>query len=164
MRSPRWSAEHETGGAHAVFATNEHGFSPEVFSRIGGEIYVAGLNDADLPLPALATDARPDEKAVAKLRKVSRRMLGLEQGEDDLEVLRAGLCFRPVTPRGRPIVSRVPDDKLGGFATRGGGEGGVFIAAGHGPWGISNSLGTGKVMSELVEGRPTSVDIRGLSL
>jgi glycine/D-amino acid oxidase-like deaminating enzyme len=33
--------------------------------------------------------------------------------------------------------------------TRGTREGGVFIAAGHGPWGISLSLGTGKVMSEI---------------
>jgi len=40
----------------------------------------------------------------------------------------------------------------------------VFLAAGHGPWGISNSLGTGKVMSEMIEGQETSVDIRGLGL
>jgi len=58
-------------------------------------------------------------------------MLGLSSGEDDLQVVRQGLCFRPVTARGPPIVCRVPDTKLGdGFATRGGGEGGLFIAAG----------------------------------
>lgn len=131
VRSPRWSAEHEDQGCHAVFSTDSDGLSPEIFSRIGGEIYVAGLNNAALPLPRVATNSRPDEKAITRLKEVSKRMLGLPSGEDDLQVLRQGLCFRPVTARGPPIVCRVPDAKLGdGFATRGGGEGGVFIAAG----------------------------------
>lgn len=182
VRSPRWSAEHEDKGCHAVFATDPSGFSPEVFSRTGGEIYLAGLNDAALPLPKLPTDAKPDAASIEKLKKVSKRMLGLDSGEDDLHILREGLCFRPVTPRGNPIIGRIDDKKLGGgFATRGGGEGGVFLAAGecngpsvtirllmlrvgHGPWGISNSLGTGKVLAELVEGQKTSADIRRLAL
>lgn len=182
VRSPRWSAEHEDKGCHAVFATDPSGFSPEVFSRTGGEIYLAGLNDAALPLPKLATDAKPDAASIEKLKKVSKRMLGLDSGEDDLQILREGLCFRPVTPRGNPIIGRIDDKKLGGgFATRGGGEGGVFVAAGecktssallrllivrigHGPWGISNSLGTGKVLAELVEGQKTSADVRRLAL
>lgn len=163
MRSPRWSAEHEEHGCHAVFATDSDGFSPEVFSRMGGEIYLAGLNDASIPLPKIATDAKLDPAAIERLKDVAKRMLGLQSGEDDLEILREGLCFRPVTPRGLPIIIRVPDAKLGeNFATRGGGDGGVFFAAGHGPWGISNSLGTGKVMAQLIEGKPTSADIRRL--
>ena len=36
VRSPRWKTEHEEKGCHAVFATDMEGFSPEVFSRIGG--------------------------------------------------------------------------------------------------------------------------------
>jgi hypothetical protein len=53
-----------------------------------------------------------------------------------LEVLREGFCFRPVSRSGEPIISRVPDEKLGGgMTTRHGGEGGVFVSAGHGPWG-----------------------------
>lgn len=85
-------------------------------------------------------------------------MLGKDE-EDDLEILREGLCFRPVAAKGTPIVGRVADGVLGVKTT-----GGVWIAAGHGPWGISLSLGTGKVMSEMVEGRPTSADVRQLGL
>ena len=52
VKSPRWSREHEeAGGCHAIFTTMSSGFSPEIFSRIGEEIYVAGLNDASIPLP-----------------------------------------------------------------------------------------------------------------
>ena len=95
---------------------------------------------------------------------VSAKLLGLPGQEvSDLEVVRKGLCFRPVTPSGRPIVGRVPDEKLGGgMRTRGGGIGGVFVSAGHGPWGISLSLGTGRVLSEMVEGRETSARVEGL--
>ena len=42
-------------------------------------------------------------------------------------------------------------------ATRPGG--GVFVATGHGPWGVALSLGTGRVVAEMVLGRKTSVDV-----
>jgi len=114
-----------------VFSSDEAGFSPEVFSRIGSEIYVAGLNDPSLPLPKLATDSIPDPRCIERLVQVSRKMLGLESGEDDLQILREGLCFRPVTTRGTPFVSRISDQKLGGgISTLGGGKGGVFLGAG----------------------------------
>ena len=147
-------------GCHAVFTTDEAGYSPEIFSRMGEEIYVAGLNSSSLPLPVLATETHIDERSVAKLKKTAQRLLG----EEDVEVVRKGLCFRPVTKRGTPILARIEDKRLGGFQTREGGDGGVFVAAGHGPWGISNSLGTGKVMSEMIEGQKMSVDIGGLGL
>lgn len=87
--------------------------------------------------------------------------------KDDLEIVREGLCFRPVTSKGPPIVTRIDDKHLGGIKTRGsgdGGDGGVFLSAGHGPWGISKSLGTGLVMSELIEGQKPSANIRSLGL
>ena len=70
-----------------------------------------------------------------------------------------------MTSSGRPIVCRVPDEKLGnGLLTRGGGNGGVFIAAGHGAWGISQAPGTGLCCAELVEGRKPSANITALAL
>jgi glycine/D-amino acid oxidase-like deaminating enzyme len=41
---------------------------------------------------------------------------------------------------------------------------GVYVATGHGPWGISLSLGTGLVVAELAQGRPLSADISELGL
>lgn len=165
VRSPRWTKEHEERGCHAVFTTDEAGYSPEIFSRMGGEIYVAGLNSSSIPLPGLATESKIDEEAVKQLQVTSKKLLGLSDDMDDLEIVRKGLCFRPVTDRGTPILGRIPNKVLGtGMSTRGGGEGGVFIAAGHGPWGISMSLGTGKVMAEIVMGLPVSADVRSLGL
>ncbi|KAI9731839.1 MAG: hypothetical protein M1818_007704 [Claussenomyces sp. TS43310] len=164
IRSPRWTQEHETAGCHAVFTTDDAGFSPELFSRLGGDIYVAGLNDASLPLPALPTDSKIEPDAIAQLQQTAKRLLSLPGEAQDLDVTRSALCFRPVTDRGTPILARFPDATLGPIRTRAGADGGVFAAAGHGPWGISHSLGTGKVMAEMMQGLPTSVDIRGLAL
>ena len=166
VKSPRWAKEHEAKGCHALFTTMSDGFSPEVFSRIGEEIYVAGLNDASIPLPETATDAKIDQKSIEQLKAVSQKLLG-KDGTDvsDLEVVREGLCFRPVTGKGVPILCRVPDEELGtGMETKLPPDGGVFVAAGHGPWGISHSLGTGKVMAEMLEGEDLSADVRRLGM
>ncbi|KAK5107796.1 hypothetical protein LTR62_000664 [Meristemomyces frigidus] len=166
VKSPRWSAKHEDQGCHAVFTTQESGFSPEVFSRIGGEIYVAGLNDPNLELPETATEAKVNPKCVEELIIVAKRMLG-QDGTDvnDLEIMKEGLCFRPTTHKGTPLLAHIPNEDLGpGIETRAPPEGGVFVAAGHGPWGISQSLGTGKVMAEMLGGEKTSSDVRRLGL
>lgn len=165
VRSPRWTKEHEEKGCHAVFTTDSAGYSPEIFSRMGGEIYVAGLNSSSIPLPTLPTESKIDALAMTKLQTTAKRLLIMDTDEDDLEVVRKGLCFRPVTKNGTPILARIPDSMLGrNITTRGGGDGGVFLAAGHGPWGISMSLGTGKVMAEMVQGLSLSADVEDLGL
>jgi glycine/D-amino acid oxidase-like deaminating enzyme len=166
LRTPRWTKAMEDRGCHAVFASDPLGFSPELFSRLGGEVYIAGLNDSTIPLPDPSTPAEIQSEAIETLKKTATRLLGLRGSKtDDLETIREGLCFRPVTSSGRPIISRLKDGVLGGgMKTRPGAEGGVFIAAGHGPWGISLSLGTGKVLAEMVDGLATSANVQGLAL
>ena len=56
---------------------------------------------------------------------------------------------------------------LTGISTLPSPDGGVYVCAGHGPWGISLSLGTGKVLSEMLEGkgqRELSTDVRSLGM
>ncbi|RHZ55563.1 uncharacterized protein CDV56_106788 [Aspergillus thermomutatus] len=185
IRSPRYTLEDErvtyAGRSHAVFMSHpvSSGFCPEIFSRQGGEIYIAGLNHTHIPLPAQAEDSCRimEQKEITRLTKVAVRLMGgltedsVESTDNiantnDLEILREGLCFRPVSARGVPFVARVDDDLLGELKTgsrnrteTGRGKGGVFIASGHGPWGISLSLGTGKVIAQMVKGVEPDVDI-----
>ncbi|KAF9814381.1 hypothetical protein IEO21_05115 [Rhodonia placenta] len=160
-RSRAWKGLHAAPAAapcHAVFTSDPSGFSPELYSRAGGELWVGGVNSAALPLPARAMDARPDRASIERIVAVARALCG-----DDVEVLQGGLCFRPNTPSGKPIVARVAEADLGeGVRPRacsGRGGGGVYLAVGHGPWGISLCLGTGLVLSEMILGRPTSADV-----
>lgn len=181
FRSPRHTLHHEqeryAGKSHAVFTTHPKscGFSPEIFSRDGTEIYIAGLNSLDIPLPEVATDSskimereksdRVKRAAVALMGRAKHDALSTPGTEvenvDDLEVVRESLCFRPWTDSGRPIIDRVKNRLLGDGA---GLSGGVFIATGHGPWGISLALGTGMVVADMVTGAKTSADISGLGL
>ncbi|TLD37630.1 fad dependent oxidoreductase superfamily [Venturia nashicola] len=163
VKSPRWTRSQESGGCHAVFAADTLGFSPEIFSRLGEEIYMAGLNSKMMELPANAADVTTREEDIEKLRQAARTILGIPQHEN-LEVIRESLCFRPITSSGRPVLSRVPDSELGGLYTHGGGRGGVFVSAGHGAWGVSQSLGTGMVMAEMMEGKTPSAKVEALSL
>ncbi|GKT42524.1 putative oxidoreductase [Colletotrichum spaethianum] len=155
------SSETQPPGCHAIFSTDGAGFSPELFSRVGGHIYIAGVNSS-IPLPPLPGEAPVSAEAIAQLKSTAERIV--DGGGVELEVVRQGLCFRPVTTSGAPILTRVPDGRLGGVSTRAGADGGVFLAAGHGPWGISLSLGTGRVMAELMQGRKLSADISRLAL
>jgi glycine/D-amino acid oxidase-like deaminating enzyme len=51
------------------------------------------------------------------------------------------VCARPLSIDGRPLVGRVP------------GIDGLWVAAGHGPWGISTGPASGRLIADLVEGR-----------
>ncbi|PTB64682.1 FAD dependent oxidoreductase, partial [Trichoderma citrinoviride] len=148
---------------HSVYTTMD-ALSPEVYSRPDGVIYVAGVNHASIPLPKPRVKAVTFDESVAKLKDIARRLIATPDGQD-LEIVREGLCFRPITKRGTPYIARLPEDKLGEDFSGGGADGssgGVFIAAGHGPWGISLSLGTGKVVAEMMSGKPLSADISSL--
>ncbi|KAL8658505.1 MAG: hypothetical protein Q9226_000958 [Calogaya cf. arnoldii] len=153
-------ADDSEGGAkaqppcHALFTTDHvASYGAELFSRLpSGHIYIAGLN-GPYPLPSLPTERIIDPKAIEILKGTAESLLG----KDEFRVEREALCWRPTTGRGVPIVGPAKN-------TRGEGERAVWIAAGHGPWGISMSLGTGYVVAEMVEGRETSADVKGLRL
>jgi glycine/D-amino acid oxidase-like deaminating enzyme len=53
-------------------------------------------------------------------------------------------CARPQSADGRPLVGRVP------------GTDGLWIAAGHGPWGISTGPASGRLIADLVAGRASA--------
>jgi glycine/D-amino acid oxidase-like deaminating enzyme len=50
-------------------------------------------------------------------------------------------CARPLSADGRPLLGRAP------------GRSDLFVAAGHGPWGISLGPASGRLMADLVLGR-----------
>jgi glycine/D-amino acid oxidase-like deaminating enzyme len=155
LKSPKWKGE---GESHVVYSSVD-GWSPGLLARPDGTFYIGGLNHT-LPLPTLPGERRIEKESIEKSLVVARELLG-----DDIEVLREEVCFRPVTAWKVPIIQRMEDSNLGaGTATRPGADGGVFVAAGHGPWGISLALGTGAVVAELVQGRKLSARIDGLGM
>jgi glycine/D-amino acid oxidase-like deaminating enzyme len=127
VRSPRYPRHtkdlDETGKlvdmAHSIFCSpGPHWtYSPEAVARMTAsrktQIYVARLNSDTKRLPDSASKIRGlmEESETKNLRKTTVMLAGSETGEalkeEDLEIVREGLCFRPVSESGIPIISRV---------------------------------------------------------
>jgi glycine/D-amino acid oxidase-like deaminating enzyme len=86
---------------------------------------------------------QPDPGPVGPLllQRGDRFVRGLgPAGIDELRV-----CARPQSMDGRPLVGRVP------------GHDNLFIAAGHGPWGISTGPATAALVAQLILGRDARI-------
>jgi glycine/D-amino acid oxidase-like deaminating enzyme len=170
VRSPRYARsirERSQRGedvemSHAIFYPPGPNwtYSPEAMARMTREgkpeIYAAGLNIESLALPTLAGETKNliDRSQLEDLRRTAITLAGKPSGdsgpEDDLHLVREGLCFRPVSESGTPIISQVKN-----IRTNSGG--GLYAASGHGPWGITLSLGTGFVVSEMLQGNDSHI-------
>ena len=165
IRSKRWQPpEADTNQLNALFLSKPmEGFTPEVFSRVGGEIYLAGINDGSIIPPSPSTYSLPSADSVDRLINVAKFLSNsnptkTDGKSPDFEVVSRGLCFRPTTPKGTPVIGQIPLKSGGSY----GKKFRLWIGSGHGPWGISMSLGTGMVLSQMVLGRKTSVDVTKL--
>ncbi|KAI0053368.1 FAD dependent oxidoreductase [Auriscalpium vulgare] len=158
LRSPHWTeTSYLANGCAAAFATDTAaGFSPEIFSRVGGDIFLGGLNTTSIPVADVRNPTPPDADAVAQLEAVAKRLLGT----DELDVVKAGFCHRPVAGNGTPLLTKLGEKETGLRPD----AGGVWLSAGHGPWGISLSLGTGLTLAQMVLGRSADADISYLHL
>jgi len=164
--------------SYAIYCpqTKDWSYAPEAYARLNAdgapEIWVGGLNhdSTEIPLPELATDAKKliNKESIAGLRKTAVQLTGLKGPdskivEDDLEVITEALCFRPVSKSGVPIIGEVSSRDLYGPAHKAR-SAKVWIASGALPRSISLSLGTGAVMSDLLLGRESRVDISGMKV
>ncbi|GAA5971976.1 hypothetical protein JCM21900_002624 [Sporobolomyces salmonicolor] len=139
--------------------------SPELFVRTNGLVYVAGENS--IPRAARESDVGLDNKLPGTVDQVARMVdptcvgrlkraagavspLLKEENGAVVERMQCGkLCYRPISSDREPIVGKLDDD--------------VFVATGHGPWGITLAPGTGKVVAEMLLGLELSADVSGLS-
>ena len=88
-------------------------------------------------------DREPDPDAwVPRLVAHGRRFVPA-LGEASLGPVRA--CARPLAADGRPLLGAVP------------GLPGAFIAAGHGPWGISTGPGSARLVVEAILGHAPAI-------
>jgi glycine/D-amino acid oxidase-like deaminating enzyme len=134
---------------------NQPGAQPEPGNRDGGESAEVDAADRFESTFSLITAGgvsvvgstfmaqQPDPGSVGPLllHRGDRFVPGLDAaGTDDLRV-----CARPQSIDGRPLVGRVP------------GHDNLFIAAGHGPWGISTGPATAALVADLILGRDAQI-------
>lgn len=89
------------------------------------------------------TYEEPDDAALAPA--LVARAQRFVPGVAGTPIVGSRRCARPLSLDGRPLIGRVP-----GFDR-------LFIAAGHGPWGISTGAASARLAADLVLGRTSSV-------
>jgi glycine/D-amino acid oxidase-like deaminating enzyme len=100
---------------------------------------------SDSPLPADPDLVVPDDGAIDRLKALCDRMSPVLAGS---RVLASHACYRPVTQDGLPLIGAIP------------GARGVYVATGHGVWGILNAPATGEAVAELIlDGAASMVDL-----
>jgi glycine/D-amino acid oxidase-like deaminating enzyme len=89
-----------------------------------GSTFLDDEPDADALVPALV------ERGATFVPSIATAVLG-----------RPRRCARPLSIDGRPLVGAIP------------GSDGLWVAAGHGPWGISTGPASGRLIADLVDAR-----------
>jgi len=124
--------------AHALFTSislPNRTTTPEIYPRPDGTVYMCGEGDSVVSLPATAHEVVVDEARVDEILESAGAVSDVLR---DAKVERRQACYLPNIRGGRgPLVGRT-------------GTQGVVLATGHTCWGIQNSAGTGRVVSEIV--------------
>jgi glycine/D-amino acid oxidase-like deaminating enzyme len=111
--------------------TDENGEGGHAFSLVTAE------GSSSLGSTFLTYEPDPDALAPAMIRRGARFVPRIAEAT----VGSPRVCARPQSVDGRPLVGRLP------------GVPGSWIAAGHGPWGISTGPATGRIVADLIDGR-----------
>jgi D-amino-acid dehydrogenase len=104
--------------------------------RVGGMAEISGYNNA-LPERRRAT--------------LVHSLTDLFPGAGDVDAASYWSGLRPMTPDGTPVIGATPYDNL-------------FLNTGHGTLGWTMACGSGRLIADLVSGRPTDIEAADLSI
>jgi glycine/D-amino acid oxidase-like deaminating enzyme len=126
----------------------EPGTDPAAARAAAGESFSLVTAGGASSLGSTFLDVEPDPGAFVPA--MLARGIGYVPGIASAKVGAHRLCARPLSVDGRPLVGRVP------------GIDGLWVAAGHGPWGISTGPASGRLVADLMDGRvsasPSALD------
>jgi glycine/D-amino acid oxidase-like deaminating enzyme len=130
-RPPRHGLEE--GGVEALL-------SPE---GAPGVLFSLITRDGSSALGSTFYPERPEPADVAPA--LLERGIRFVPGLAGTHVVSVRACARPMSADGRPLLGPLP------------GIDGLFVAAGHGPWGISLGPGSARLVADAVLGRPAAI-------
>ncbi|GLJ52397.1 hypothetical protein SUGI_1114480 [Cryptomeria japonica] len=139
----------EAIGPQALFLNYEtaEGVSmdPEVYPRPTGDVYICGPSE-EVEVPDDPQQILPCKESIITLQKVAQTVSS-HLGSAELKAEQA--CFLPTSEDGIPLIGKIPDMV------------GVYVATGHGCWGILNAPATGESLAELIiDGKAKNVELK----
>jgi glycine/D-amino acid oxidase-like deaminating enzyme len=122
-------------------------------------IWICGLNDEHSPRGDLSQEAEPDGNAIQRFIDYGTRYLHSALGTKPvtLEVIEKGRTYRPTNSRGLPIIAPIPTAMLkssysDSSSQRSHLHSGIWISTGHGKYGMTLGMGSGKLISQMILG------------
>ena len=113
-----------------------------VYARLGDELRVAGMADLS---------GRRAEIDVERVEQLVDEVKAAFPGASDYRTIKPWCGMRPATPRGTPVLGPTR------FAN-------LWLNSGHGALGFTLALATGRIVADLVAGRPSAVPLEGFVL
>lgn len=122
--------------AEAVFMC--HGEEEvEIYPRPDETVYSCGYGDSRVPLPVHPSDVAADPESCRKLSSACRKLCPAVLKGAPLQV-EGQACYLPFSADTKPVIGPVS------------GHDGVFVASGHGVWGILNAPATGLCLASTI--------------
>ncbi|KAI6812201.1 hypothetical protein KC327_g14513 [Hortaea werneckii] len=134
--------------------------SPKIYPRPADAlydfetVYSAGPDDYEVPLPPTTGEVAVDPR---KCNDITQVLSAVSRPLQNGQVLARQACYKP------QIRAHKDGEEVGPMVGPLPGTRGLWLATGHDEWGISNSAGTGVVVSEMVfEGAAKSAEVGSL--
>ena len=127
----------ELGYLKSAHGSHEDSVAFNVQPRITGQILLGSSRQFGVD------DSRIDHRILGRMIK---RAFEYMPGLRELSAVRSWTGFRPATPDNLPYIGLCPNFEN------------VYLAAGHEGLGITTSLGTAQILTDLILGRPPKID------
>lgn len=142
--------------AYAIFlegkrSLGEKGADPDFYCRPNNEVYSSGIAVLNYPVPECQSQIKPQQECVQKMLVLAAKVsTALDLSAKKCELVTTQACFTPFIgdDETRPTIGQMP------------GVSNLYIAGGHGVWGLNWGPGTGEAVAQLVlEMTPTISDL-----
>ncbi|TAQ85800.1 hypothetical protein B7494_g5857 [Chlorociboria aeruginascens] len=150
----------------AVFLDEIVGHKLEFAGRTDSTIFGCGERIFSADMPPAGEEAQPDEEAIQKLTDYAQQFLVGGGEKVSVAIVKSGRAFRPARKTALPIIAAVPSKKLcsSRWPRPQCDKESIYICSGHGSYGITLSIGSGKLMSQIVRGKHTDVDLSSMGV
>ena len=143
----------------AIYLDDIVGEKLEYAGRNDGTIWTTGVKGGRGEVPGVGEEPEPDAGNLFKLKAYAERFL---KTKDALQVVSQGRSYRPATRSGLPVIAEIPACKLSSRIMSPHcrhGRTSVYVNSGHGSYGVTLGMGSGKVMSQIILNQRPDVNV-----